>query len=165
MFKLVGMIITLLLLSSAPEVSAASVEDATAANNRGDYAAAFKILQPLAAQGAADAQYSLGVLYANGHGVPQDYVQARQWYEQAAAQRFAEAQYNLGVVYTNGLGVPQDKMRAYMWWSFAAENSRGDLQKRAAVFRDHAARIMTSAQIAEAQRLAQQCQTQQFKGC
>ena len=82
-----------------------------------------------------------------------------------AVQGHAEAQYNLCVLYANGRGVPQDKMRAYMWWSLAAANSRGDLQKLAAEFRDHAARIMNPAQIAEAQRLSQQCQTQQFKGC
>jgi hypothetical protein len=31
--------------------------------------------------------------------------------------------------------------------------------------RDRAAERMTSAQIAEAQKLTQQCQAQQFKGC
>ena len=31
--------------------------------------------------------------------------------------------------------------------------------------RDKVAGLMTSAQIAEAQRLAQRCQAQQFKGC
>ena len=29
---------------------------------------------------------SLGDLYANGQGVPQDDMQARQWYEKAAGQ-------------------------------------------------------------------------------
>jgi TPR repeat protein len=52
--------------------------------------------RPLAEQGDADAQYRLGVLYANGYGVPKDYVQARQWYEKAAAQGNTIAQYNLG---------------------------------------------------------------------
>jgi hypothetical protein len=38
-----------------------------------------------AEQGSADAQYNLGVLYANGQGVPQDYVRAYMWYNLAAA--------------------------------------------------------------------------------
>ena len=56
----------------------------------------LQTLQTQAAQGNAEAQYSLGVLYANGRGVPQDYVQARQWWEQAAAQGHREAPFNLG---------------------------------------------------------------------
>ena len=31
------------------------------------------------------AQYNLGVLYDNGQGVPQDYVQAHMWYNLSAA--------------------------------------------------------------------------------
>jgi uncharacterized protein len=104
-------------------------------------------------------------MYLNGHGVPQDYVQARHWWEQAAAQGNALAQYNLGLVYANGQGVSQDHVRAYMWWTIAAAHSTGDAHKFAAENRDKVASRMTPAQIAEAQRLSQQCQAQQFKGC
>ena len=37
------------------------------------------------------AQYNLAVLYANGQGVPQDYVEARKWYRKAAEQGDAAA--------------------------------------------------------------------------
>ncbi len=74
----------------------------------GDYATALREFRPLAEQGVAEAQYSLGVLYDNGNGVPQDYRQARHWWEKAATQGEAKAQYNLGVLYDNGDGVPQD---------------------------------------------------------
>ena len=40
-----------------------------------------------------------------------------------------------------------------------------EIQEGTAKYRDDVARRMTSAQIAEAQRLAQQCQARQFKGC
>jgi TPR repeat protein len=53
-------------------VWAGPYEDATAAYQRGDYATAFKIIQPLAAQGNAYAQYILGAMYVQGHEVPQD---------------------------------------------------------------------------------------------
>ncbi len=43
---------------------------------RGVYATALKISLPLAEQGDADAQHSLGFMYANGRGVPQDEVDA-----------------------------------------------------------------------------------------
>ena len=39
----------------------------------------------LAEQGNVISQYTLGVLYANGYGVPQDFVQAYKWYNLAAA--------------------------------------------------------------------------------
>ena len=153
------------LLLTAGTVWASPLEDATAANKRGDYASALKTFQSLAAQGNAEAQTNLGMLYANGQGVPQDYVQARQWYEKAAAQGDALAQNNLAELYYAGLGVPQDNVRAYMWVNLAAAHMTGEEQKQAAENRDDVARRMTPAQIAEAQRLSQQCQTQQFKGC
>jgi hypothetical protein len=39
----------------------------------------------LAEQGNALAQLGLGVMYANGQGVPQDYVRAHMWFNIAAA--------------------------------------------------------------------------------
>ena len=48
-------------------------------------------LRAQAAQGVAEAQYNLGVIYANGHGVPQDFVQAHLWYNLAAARQWGEA--------------------------------------------------------------------------
>lgn len=158
-------------------------------------------LQTQAAQGDAQAQSNLGMLYYNGQGVPQDYGKARQWYEQAAAQGDAMAQNNLGYLYLDGKGVPkdeqtgvewirkaaeqgdangqdslgemyrdgrgvsQDNVRAYMWFNLAAALSKGDAQKSEANKRDKVAQQMTPAQIAEAQRLSQQCQAQQYKGC
>ena len=50
----------------------------------------------LASQGVAVSQYNLGVMYANGEGVPQDYAEAVRWYRLAADQGLGEAQLNLG---------------------------------------------------------------------
>lgn len=52
-------------------------------------------LMTKAEQGYADAQYSLGLCYAKGDGVPQDYKQAVYWYSKAAEQGLAEAQESL----------------------------------------------------------------------
>ena len=169
-----------------------SLENAVTALSSGDYATALKTLRPLAAQGQPDAQYNLGVMYREGHGVPQDYGEALKWLRLAAVQGHVEAQANLGVMYAMGLGVPQDyteavkwyrlaaeqgdpgaqhnlgamyfhgcgvpqnDVRSYMWYNLAAANSTGDLQKLAADNRDKVARLMTPAQIAEAQRLARE---------
>lgn len=81
-------------------------------------------LRTQAAQGNAKAQLNLGVLYYQGHGVPQDYVMARQWWEKAAAQGNAAAQVDLGMLYGMGQGVPQDRAQAAKWFQKAA--AQGD---------------------------------------
>jgi TPR repeat protein len=93
--------------------------------------------------------------------VPRDYARARQWFEKSIAQGNAPAQFYIGWLYANGLGVPQDLVHAHLWMSLAAAQGN----EIAAQERDKVASRMTSAQISEAQRLAQQCQAQQFKGC
>jgi TPR repeat protein len=86
-----------------------------------DYAAALKEWKPLAEQGDAGAQYSLGWMYDNGLGVFQYYKAAVKWYRLAAEQGDARAQYNLGLKYDNGLGVIQDYKAAVKWYGLAAE--------------------------------------------
>ena len=53
-------------------------------------------------RGDADAMRNLGVLYEDGHGVPQDYAKAFEWYERAATTDDANAMNSLGVLYENG---------------------------------------------------------------
>jgi uncharacterized protein len=69
--------------------SAGSLEDAIAAHDRGDYATAMRLLRPLAELGNAHAQNELGVMYAEGRGVQQDYAEAVKWYRKSAEQGFA----------------------------------------------------------------------------
>jgi TPR repeat protein len=83
----------------------------------------------------------------------------------AAAQGFADAQIALGGLSAEGRNVPLNYVRASRWLTHAAAHSKGDVQKDAADFRDDVARRMTPAQIAEAKRLAQQCEAQGLKGC
>ena len=74
-----------------------------------------------AEQGDAAAQYILGVSYAAGEGVPQDYAHAVAWVRKAADQGLAVAQFNLGYMYTTGQGVPQDDAQAVVWVRKAAD--------------------------------------------
>jgi hypothetical protein len=46
----------------------------------------FKWYRRAAEQGHALAQFNLGVTYAKGQGVPQDYVQAHKWINLAASR-------------------------------------------------------------------------------
>lgn len=96
------------------------------AYNRGDFATALREWQPIAAQGDPHGQYNLGLLYARGQGVSQDYAQAAEWYRKAAEQGVPAAQYNLGVMYANGQGVKADPQEASKWFLKAAEQGVGD---------------------------------------
>ncbi|WP_146113983.1 tetratricopeptide repeat protein, partial [Haemophilus influenzae] len=68
-----------------------------------------------------DAQFNLGNMYYNGHGVKQDDFEAVKWYRKAAEQGYADAQFNLGNMYYNGHGVKQDDFEAVKWYRKAAE--------------------------------------------
>jgi TPR repeat protein len=96
------------------------------AYNRGDFATALKEWQPLAEQGEANSQYNMGLLYARGQGVAQDYKQALGWYEKAAEQGVPAAEYNLGVMYANGQGVAASPEQAEKWFLKAAEKGVGE---------------------------------------
>mgnify|MGYP006239253481 CR=1 FL=1 len=72
-------------------------------------------------QGHADAQCSLGCMYANGHGVKENDEKAGEWYEKAAMQGHASAQFNLGFMYANGHGVKQSDSDAIRWYGMAAK--------------------------------------------
>ena len=89
-----------------------------------DDAEAVAWFRKAAAQGHADAQYNLGVMYANGKGVPQDFAEAIAWYRKAAVQGHTAAPFNLAVMYTTGEGVPQDFAEAAAWYGKAA--AQGD---------------------------------------
>jgi TPR repeat protein len=136
-----------LMLGAGPAV-AGPWEDGYAAYDRGDYATALHLSGPLAEKGDTSAQKSLGVMYAKGHGVPQNYAEASKWYRLAAAQGNEFAQHNLGGLYITGVGVPQ----AYMWYSLSAALGPQDARDS----RDKVALLMTPAQIAEAQKLTRE---------
>lgn len=125
---------------------------------RQDYAEAARWCRKAAEHGDRFAQTSLGVLYHKGQGVPGDYVEAANWYRMAAEQGDTFAQINLGVLCAKGQGVRQDYVLAHMWFDLlsSAEVTLPDLREKAAKNRGIAPSKMTSAQIAEAQKLARE---------
>ena len=82
-------------------------------------------LRALAEQGDAVAQNNLGLMYANGRGVPEDDAEAVRWFRMAAEQGNPDAQNDLGIMYTNGRGVPEDDAKAVRWYRLAAEPPSG----------------------------------------
>lgn len=91
-------------------------------------AAHFNQTQHLANQGNAIAQHNLGVAYANGEGVSQDYTKAVEWYKKAASQGYTSSQFNLGNAYYNGTGVRQDYVQARQWYEKAANQGLVEAQ-------------------------------------
>ena len=79
----------------------------------------------------------------------------------AAAQGNAGAQVNLGFMHSNGRGLVQNYTKAHMWYNLAAVSGDSAVVKN----RDIVAAKMTSQQIAEAQKLARECQARNFKNC
>ena len=102
----------------------------------------------LALQGLAWGGYVEGLAAA----VAGDYATALREFRPLAERGQSDAQFNLGLIYSNGLGVPQDYVQAHKWFNIAGTN--GD--KNGTSNRDRVAQSMTSAQLAEAQRLARE---------
>ena len=63
-----------------------------------DYKQAVKWYTKAAEQGDADAQYNLGLMYANGQGVPQDNVYAHMWFNLGAANGNEPASKNRDII-------------------------------------------------------------------
>jgi TPR repeat protein len=102
-----------------------------------DQVEAVKWYRKAAEQNNAEAQYNLGVCYAEGvaknerealFGAARDPGEAVKWYRKAAEQNFAKAEYNLGVCYAEGKGVAQDPVEAVKWYRKAAEQNNADAQ-------------------------------------
>jgi len=64
------------------------------------------------AQGNADAQLELGLLYYYGRGLGKDYARSKELFQAAASQGVAEAQMLLAMHYLQGLGVQKDAEKA-----------------------------------------------------
>ena len=109
-------------------VMADPLMDARHAYDAGNYADAGKLSRPLAEQGAAPAQFILGMMYVTGNGYTQDEAEAVKWFRQAADQGFAEAQYQLGMIYEAGSVVGEDDNEAVKWYRLSAEQGHAPAQ-------------------------------------
>ncbi len=128
MRKITLTILTILFCLTSNVVWSADFQKGVAAAQSGDFATALREWKPLAEQGDAFAQSTLGSMYKNGQGVLQDYKTAVKWYTLAAEQGEVFAQYHLGVMYFQGKGVLQDYKTAVKWWRLAAEQGFADAQ-------------------------------------
>ena len=94
-----GLLPVLVLCLFAAASAWGDVKEGVAAYERKDYKTALNQFQPLAEQGNAEAQYHLGMMYATGKGVVQDYVEAAKWYRKAEEQNLRQAAVDLYLIY------------------------------------------------------------------
>jgi hypothetical protein len=107
---------------------AGPVEEADAAYNKGDYSGALETTKIQATKGIVTAQKRLAEIYANGLGVPKDYVESAKWYRLAAEQGDAIAQMQIGFSYAIGVGVPLDYVEAIKWLRRSAKQGESQAQ-------------------------------------
>ena len=133
---------------SAP---AADFESGLAAFQSRDYTATLEQWRSCADEGKAACQYGLGVLHADGLGVPRDLAVAISWYERAAEQDYPDALMKLGFLYAVGRDdLVQDPVRAWAWFARAAAVG----VQQAAAHRDRVGELLTADELGEAQKMA-----------
>jgi TPR repeat protein len=148
MIKLLRAAVFLLCTAVAAPVMAQDFDKGLAAARAGDFVTALEEWRPLAEQGDADAQASLGWMYENGNGVLQDYAEAVDWYRKAAEQGNSLGQANLGWMYNNGVGVLQDYAEAVKWYRLAAEQGNARAQSKLGTRYDYGTGVLQDAVIA-----------------
>jgi S1-C subfamily serine protease len=116
---------------------------------RGDYERALFELLPAAADGNADAQFTVAVMHDVGQHVAVDKKEAAEWYRRAANQGHPSGQLRLAGMLFDGDGVRRDRREAYMWALLAAERLPVAQQKEA---RDYATRVQRALSAGEAGR-------------
>ena len=105
----------------AAPAAADALDDGVTAYHDKEYARAAELWRPLAESGHAGAQYLLGSLYLEGHGVEHNDATAFMWFQRAAIQGDAAAQYNIGASYAAGTGVQRSAVDAAKWFRRAAD--------------------------------------------
>src|ERR671918_376441 len=126
--RIAGLFLAVAVSVLTPGSATAGWDEGVAAYDRGDYHAAFREFMALAVAGYSSAQLNIGVMYASGQGVPQNYAEAVRWFRRAADHGEAQAQSNLGVMYERGQGVPQNYAEAMRWYRMAADQGNANAQ-------------------------------------
>jgi hypothetical protein len=159
----VAVTVLLIALASLPAI-AGPYEDAETAIKADDEDKALAILRPLAAKGETRAQYEVGQLL---YLFKKQDKEAKQLFEKAAAKGHGEAMYYLANMNQNGKVAPKNNIEAHKWYVLAVKHASpqkpgfGDPKVKAEQNRDFIAKQMTSAEIAEGQRLANEWKPQQ----
>lgn len=114
-----GILSALLSVFSGPALS--DTAKGIAAYQKGNYPLAMQELEKAAASGDEQAYFNLGVAYAEGKAVAQDFGRAVELYRRGAEGGSVLAAFNLAQSYRKGQGTEQDNAAAAKWYEFAAK--------------------------------------------
>lgn len=84
--------------------------------------------QTKADAGDAEAQYQLGICYAQGKGVEKNITQSARYWLMAGKQQHAQALIYLGKLFEKGIGVPQDFNKAFQCYQSACSQNVAEAQ-------------------------------------
>lgn len=115
---------------------------------------AYCIIQPLAADGNANAEHYMGWFYEQGIEVEQSDIKAFEWWQRAAAKNIGMSQCALAQLYESGRGVTQDYVQAFVWYSRAIMNDDEEAELLITPLFDK----MGGTELAEARKLVQKLQ-------
>ena len=108
-------------------------------------------LKEIAVRGDSAAEYWLGVRYARGEGVKQDYHAAAEWFLKAADHGEVRAAAKMAGCFWSGKGAPRDYSKAYFWGLLA--QAAGDETGRVIV-------IHSASHLSDHQKFAEQQQAE-----
>ncbi|MBL4614314.1 MAG: sel1 repeat family protein [Magnetovibrio sp.] len=102
-----------MLLSLGAVTAHAGYKDALILVRKGKWAKAVSEFEKLVAENHAASQFSLGLIYHLGRGVPPDLERAYNLYKMSALQGHASAINNIGMMYLNGEFVEKNRFIAF----------------------------------------------------
>ncbi len=122
----------LVALALAACASAPGIDDVRAAQYRGDHETALRLARDLAARGHSGVHYLIGIAYAKGEGVAQDFDEADRWFarfvEMRKGKRYLTFSENseeavasfYDIAYTRPMGQALNSERAVIWYERSA---------------------------------------------
>jgi len=107
---------------AGPAASAAELDPAFGAFQRGNFLTAFQLAtQRVEEKGDAKSMTLLGELYANGLGVPKNDAKAAEWYKLAADRGDSNAMFALAMFALDGRAGARDRQASAKWLAAAAK--------------------------------------------
>jgi localization factor PodJL len=119
--------------AAAPRPATTAPAPAIAAGETLPAAIGALALRAAALAGDPAAAYEVGVRFAEGRVVPQNYEEAVRWLDRAARKGLAPAQFRVGSLYEKGLGVKKDLVVARDFYRAAADQGHGKAMHNLAV--------------------------------
>jgi len=115
--------IFLILVFTTLTMFANGFDEAIEAYHKKDYSQALEQFMVLAKEENPQAQYNVGLIYANGLGITADIEEASKWYEHSARQGYGVAQFNLAILYDSKEDITGDYAKKAKFWYEQAVHS------------------------------------------